>query len=100
MVRPSTSVEFFVDDAFEQHRAEAYVNTGKLVQVSDATTDDGLIRTVVNQWTTRLDFTGWMADPVVVAYQAARRTYNASHGIVKTDEFEFVASEGDLPPSV
>jgi len=97
-VRPSTAVEFFTDAVFDQHRAATYA--GKYNRVSDTVSDDGLTRTIVGEWTTRLAFTEFMADPVALAYKAARSAYNKTNGITKKDEFDYVPSEGDTPPVV
>jgi hypothetical protein len=97
-VRPSASVEFFTDAVFDQYRAATYA--GKYARVSEVISEDGLTRTVVGTWTTRLNFTAFMADPVVNAFQHNRRAHLTANGIVKKDEFNYVPSEGDDPPAV
>jgi proteasome lid subunit RPN8/RPN11 len=99
-VRPSTSVEFFADEAFNTYRNATYIQTGKLTQVSDTTSPDGLTRTIVNDWTTRADFIAFKQDQAAIDYLEARRQFCAANGIVHSHEFEFAPSEGDPAPTV
>ena len=99
-IRPSTDVEFFTDEAFNTYRNANYVETGKLTTESDSLSSDGLIRTVVNNWTTRADFIAFKQDQTAINYLESRRQYSATNNIVHSHEFEFVVSEGDPAPSV
>lgn len=96
-VRPSTSVEFYKDDVFNAYRIATYVNTGKLTQVSDTLSSDGLTRTVVNEWTLRDNLTEFKQDAQASQYFAARQLYNETNGITKTNDFEYVPTDGDQP---
>jgi len=94
-VRPSTSVEFFNDETFNQYRVDTYANTGKLEQHSDSVTADGLTRTIVNNWTTRVGFAEFMADATTGKYFIARKTHNTANGIAQTNEYNYVPDAND-----
>jgi hypothetical protein len=99
-IRPSTSVEFYADAAFNAYRNTNFVQAGKLTEVVDTISPDGLTRTVVNNWTTRADFIAFKQDTTVSAYLEARRRNLETNGITQAHEFEFVPSEGDAGPTV
>lgn len=99
-VRPSTSVEFYKEDSFKAYRIATYVDTGKLTQISDTLSSDGLTRTVVNEWTLRANFAEFKQDPQAVQYFAARYAYNEANGITRTNEFEYIPTVGDEPEPI
>jgi hypothetical protein len=94
--RPSVDVPFFVAaEEFTTMYKDKYLSTGKVLEMSNELTNNGLSGVITATWRSRAEFAEFLEEPLLDGMKNARQLHMDTHGITSEQSIEFTPSYGD-----